>query len=218
MIVQDNNNTVMNEYGLVADELIKPLNPETVLLKDNNTQATLYPITSSDQLAPRLVEFLCEEFNQEILQGQTYPMETPFELESYRNYWFGKFGAVFLLGSCSPDNNDPDIDWGQYCLGTFYVKPNYPGRCAHVCNAGFWVNPGIRGKGIGTKMGELYLRWAPQLGYTYSVFNLVFDTNEASKRIWDNLGFQRIGIIKGAGRLKGYDKPVDAIMYGTELI
>ncbi|KAL8999613.1 MAG: hypothetical protein Q9169_001573 [Polycauliona sp. 2 TL-2023] len=55
-------------------------------------------------------------------------------------------------------------------------------------------------------------------GYTYSVFNLVYETNVASCRIWDALGFKRIGRIKGCGNLKSYpDEFVDAIIYGRDL-
>ena len=57
----------------------------------------------------------------------------------------------------------------------------------------------------------------PLQSYTYSVFNLVFETSTASTKIWDSLGFKRIGLIKGAGRLRGYQNPVDAIIYGREL-
>jgi hypothetical protein len=50
------------------------------------------------------------------------------------------------------------------------------------------------------------------------VFNLVYESNVASCRIWDALGFKRIGRIKGAGNLKSYpDEPVDAIIYGRSL-
>lgn len=67
-------------------------------------------------------------------------------------------------------------------------------------------------------MGEAYLDWAPKLGYKYSVFNLVYETNVASCRIWDALGFKRIGRVPGCGNLKSYpDRLVDAIIYGREL-
>lgn len=33
-------------------------------------------------------------------------------------------------------------------------------------------------------------------GYTYSVFNLVYETNVASCRIWDSLGFERISTLR----------------------
>ena len=55
-------------------------------------------------------------------------------------------------------------------------------------------------------------------GYTYSVFNLVYETNVASCRIWDALGFKRIGRIKGCGNLRSSpDALVDAIIYGRDL-
>lgn len=54
-------------------------------------------------------------------------------------------------------------------------------------------------------------------GYTYSVFNLVFETNTGSIKIWESLGFKRLGKIKGAGKLKGHANPVDAIIFGRDL-
>lgn len=55
-------------------------------------------------------------------------------------------------------------------------------------------------------------------GYTYSVFNLVYETNLASCRIWDALGFKRIGRVKGCGNLKSHpDQLIDAIIYGRDL-
>lgn len=55
-------------------------------------------------------------------------------------------------------------------------------------------------------------------GYTYSVFNLVYETNTPSCRIWDALGFKRIGRVKGCGNLKSYPgELVDAIIYGRDL-
>jgi len=110
------------------------------------------------------------------------------------------------------------VDWTRECLGSFYVKPNYPGRSSHVCNGGFLVTNASRGRGVGRMMGECYLDWAPKLGYSYSVFNLVYETNVASLRIWDALGFKRIGRVKGCGNLKSYpDQYIDAIIFGREL-
>jgi hypothetical protein len=67
--------------------------------------------------------------------------------------------------------------------------------------------------GIATRQEKLI----EEKGYTYSVFNLVYETNVASCRIWDALGFKRIGRVRGCGNLKSYDEPVDAIIYGREL-
>ena len=54
-------------------------------------------------------------------------------------------------------------------------------------------------------------------GYTYSVFNLVYESNTASTKIWDSLGFKRIGRVPGCGNLKSFEEPVDAIIYGRDL-
>lgn len=54
-------------------------------------------------------------------------------------------------------------------------------------------------------------------GYTYSVFNLVYESNTASTKIWDSLGFKRIGRVPGCGNLKSFPEPVDAIIYGRDL-
>lgn len=87
-------------------------------------------------------------------------------------------------------------------------------------------------------MGETYLDYAPKLvsccsgstlqtrfdpridhrqGYKYSVFNLVFENNVASVKIWEKLGFQIIGRVPGAARLANSAELVDALIIGREL-
>lgn len=198
------------------DIVVPELEPLTVLLKDGETTATIYPIFPNDQLPFGLLAFLCDEFNVEIERGDTYPLFDTLHIDTFQNYWFGSFAAIMLLGD-SPTIQD-SRQWEKECLGTFYVKPNYPGRCSHICTAGFLVNAGIRGKGIGRTLAECYLEWAPKLGYSYSVFNLVFETNVAACRIWESLHFTRIGRVKDAGILKGHESAIDAIIYGRDLI
>lgn len=55
------------------------------------------------------------------------------------------------------------VGWEGRCLGTFYIRPNYPGRSSHVCNGGFIVTDAARNRGVGRLMGEGYLEWAPKL-------------------------------------------------------
>lgn len=153
-------------------------------------------------------------------------MTTLMEPEFFGKYWFGNFATIALLGDSWGSNaeeiksslHDFQGNWEEVCLGSFYIKPNYPGRSSHVCNGGFLVTGAARGRGVGRKMGECYLDWAPKLGYRYSVFNLVYETNVASCRIWDGLGFQKIGRVPECGNLKSYDRPVDAIIYGRRLV
>ncbi|KAK5113495.1 hypothetical protein LTR62_003364 [Meristemomyces frigidus] len=194
-----------------------------VTLRDRVTIATLVPFSAPHQVPHRLTAYLCELLNREIEKGDTYPMMNPMPLSSFGPYWFANFGAVMVLGDVQSAEDitrmeEQGADWAKQCLGSFYVKPNYPGRSSHVCNGGFLVTDAARNRGVGRLMGEGYLEWAPKLGYTYSVFNLVYETNVASLRIWDALGFKRIGRVKGCGNLKSYpDQFIDAIIFGREL-
>lgn len=193
--------------------------PRQVTLRDRQTVATIVPFASRDQIPASLAAYLCHQLNKEIEGGDTYPMLDSFTIEGFTNYWFQNFGAVMILGiveSAAEVVNGED--WAKECLGSFYIKPNYPGRSSHVCNAGFLVTDAARNRGVGRLMGESYIVWAPRLGYTYSVFNLVYETNVASCKIWDALGFKRIGRVKGCGNLKSYpDRLIDAIIYGRDL-
>ncbi|KAK0934520.1 Protein spt10 [Friedmanniomyces endolithicus] len=210
-------------YPLPSSPLPPDIGLRQVTLRDRVTIATLVPFSTASQVPPKLTAYLCELLNREIEKGDTYPMLTPLPLASFGPYWFANFGAVMLLGDLQSveevsQMEGRGVDWARQCLGSFYVKPNYPGRSSHVCNGGFLVTDAARNRGVGRLMGEGYLKWAPRLGYTYSVFNLVYETNVASLRIWDGLGFKRIGRVKGCGNLKSFpDQYVDAIVFGRDL-
>jgi ribosomal protein S18 acetylase RimI-like enzyme len=85
------------------------------------------------------------------------------------------------------------------------VQPNYPGRSSHLCNGGFVVPPSTRGLGLGGIAALSFLYYGPLCGYKGSVFNLVYANNEASVRIWERLGFYRVGKIPNAGLLRTSD-------------
>ncbi|KAH8904757.1 zf-H2C2-domain-containing protein, partial [Coniochaeta sp. PMI_546] len=195
------------------------ITPRHVTLRDRQTVATVVPFASRFQVPDSLLRYLNDQFNKEIEGGDTYPMMDGLPFEKFASYWFQNFGAIMLLGNIeSADEVIEGKDWSKECLGTFYIKPNYPGRSSHVCNAGFIVTDAARNRGVGRLMGESYLDWAPKLGYTYSVFNLVYETNVASCKIWDALGFKRIGRVKECGNLKSYPgQLIDAIIYGRDL-
>lgn len=206
-------------FGPLPQDII----PRQVTLRDRVTTATLVPFSSPQQVPPHLAAYLCELLNREIEKGDTYPMMEPMPMSSFAPYWFANFGAVMIVGDIQAveevaQMEERGADWTKECLGSFYIKPNYPGRSSHVCNGGFLVTDAARNRGVGRLMGEGYLEWAPKLGYTYSVFNLVYETNVASLRIWDALGFKRIGRVKGCGNLKSSpDSFIDAIIFGRDL-
>ncbi|KAF3892796.1 putative SPT10-transcription regulatory protein [Trichophyton interdigitale] len=197
--------------------------PRQVTLRDRVTAATLIPFSSAQEVPRSLLAYLCDQLNKEIEKGDTYPFLNPLSLEEFGTDWFSHFTAVMLLGDVPTVGHVQSLeaigaDWGKICLGSFNIKPNYPGRSSHICNGAFLVTDASRNRGVGRLMGECYLEWAPQMGYTYAVFNLVYETNVASCRIWDALGFKRVGRIPGCGNLRSYPgQLIDAIIYGRDL-
>lgn len=186
---------------------------------------TLETASSLGGLVPYLHQTFAEElergltYPQEILQGETY---TQASFEAYF------FAADVLIGIISDPTDVDDVknfcgmadatptttgigeskgkrSWVEAIAGVYYVKPNYPGRSSHICNAGFLIPSSQRGQGLGLTLGRSYLYYAPRLGYEASVFNLVYVNNIASVRIWESLDFTKAGRIPRAGRLKKAD-------------
>lgn len=173
-MLDDHASTVVN-YSAGGDQVFagsddahdRPLiGPRQVTLRDRVTSATLIPFFSASDVAPTLLQYLCEQLNKEIDNGDTYPMMDPLSLREFQEYWFSYFGAVMLLGEV---NTVEEIhtygskSWAKVCLGSFYIKPNFVGRSRHVCTGEFLVTDAARRRGVGKLMGESYLQWAPQL-------------------------------------------------------
>ncbi|KAI5479215.1 GCN5-related N-acetyltransferase (GNAT) [Pseudohyphozyma bogoriensis] len=185
-----------------------------------------------------LVAYLTSVFNDVIEEGRTYPQKEKHTEEQFSNYFFSHDCFIGLLdttplpegATASADGSFErpasysikDViggrDWKECVLGMFYIKPNYPGRSSHNCNAGFVVPTHHRGLKVGMNLGRAYLHFAPLLGYKASVFNLVYVSNVASLKIWDALGFNRVGLVPEAGLLKSKvpgeeDVYTDAVVY-----
>ncbi|KAE8148156.1 hypothetical protein BDV25DRAFT_158866 [Aspergillus avenaceus] len=204
-------------------ELPPEIYPRQVTLRDRVTVASLVPFLSADEVPSTLLDYLSDQLNSEIEKGDTYAMIDPVPYGEFKHYWFSNFGAIMLLGDIKSTQEvlvmeRAGANWAKMCLGSFTVRPNYPGRSSHICNSMFLVTDASRNRGVGRLMGEGYLEWAPKLGYTYAMFNLVYESNVASCRLWDSLGFKRIGRIPGGGRLiSSPGQYVDAIIYGRDL-
>jgi RimJ/RimL family protein N-acetyltransferase len=144
--------------------------------------------------------------NHVIQEGRSWPFESEFEtLEAYRGYFLSH--AAFVVRCLET----------KEVAGCFYIKPNFPGRCSHICNGGFITHPDYRRRGVAHLMGKVFLKAAHQLGYKSAYFNLVFQSNEASVALWESLGFQRVAVLEQAARLKGLDKLDTAYGYRYDL-
>ena len=145
-------------------------------------------------------------FNTVVIEGKTYPQDKPLSDEEFKAYWLRDSFVVRAV----EDNIIQQLK-GKPIVGAFFLKPNFPGYCSHISNAGFIVHPEMRGLGIGRFMGEEMLKIATHLGYLAVMFNLVFETNLPSIRLWQSLGFETIGRIPQAAKLPD-GQVVDALM------
>ncbi|MFN6514400.1 MAG: GNAT family N-acetyltransferase [Nostoc sp. CreGUA01] len=162
-----------------------------------------------DYMHPQEEEAVRTLLNSVIVEGKTYPQKQPLSPAEFSSYWLSKDAFVVRTSAVDGTEKPKEI------LGAFYLKPNFPGRCSHICNAGFIVQALLRGQGIGRIMGEAMLLIATNLGYEAVMFNLVFDTNIASIRLWQSLEFEIIGRIPHAAKLEN-GQVVDAlILYRT---
>jgi L-amino acid N-acyltransferase YncA len=168
-----------------------------------------------DVMRPEETARVRQMLNDIITEGFTYPQEHPLSEEEFAAYWLR--GDAFVVRTTEAP---PQVDTAEapgVIGGAFYLKPNFPGRCSHICNAGFIVPPEMRGRGIGRFMGEMMLAIAPQYSYRAVMFNLIFETNEPSYQLWRSLGFQELGRIPAAVRM-GEDRYIDAIMMHRALV
>jgi L-amino acid N-acyltransferase YncA len=124
-------------------------------------------------------------FGQVLVRGDVfpYPIETTFE--EFRKIWMPPSSFSFVAE-----------DGGKIC-GGYYVKPQWPGRGAHVATATYMVSDDARGRGVGLALGLDSLEQARTRGYTAMQFNLVISTNKAAVALWQKIGFKIIGTIPG---------------------
>jgi L-amino acid N-acyltransferase YncA len=85
-------------------------------------------------------------------------------------------------------------------VGTAVLKPNLPGLGDHVANAGWMVDPGRAGQGIGRAFALAVLAEARDLGFEAMQFNAVVATNERAIALWTSLGFEIVGTVPDAFR------------------
>jgi L-amino acid N-acyltransferase YncA len=166
-----------------------------------------------DWMQPQEREQVRALFNTIVTEGNTYPQTQPLTVEEFNAYWLSR--DAFVVRTL--EATEIESLGRNATVGAFFIKPNFPGRCSHICNAGFIVHPAMRGRGMGRLMGEAMLRLASHLGYSAVMFNLVFETNIASIRLWESLGFETIGRIPKAAKLAD-GNVVDALMMYKELV
>ena len=94
-----------------------------------------------------------------------------------------------------------DGDCGEL-VGLYILHPNNIGRCGHICNASYAVRADIRGKGVGEALVRHCLDKGAELGFRILQFNAVVASNRYALRLYEKLGFVKLGVIPGGFLMK----------------
>lgn len=87
-----------------------------------------------------------------------------------------------------------DSDTGDVA-GLYILHPNNIGRCGHICNASYAVASACRGRGIGEMLVRHSMEKGRELDFRILQFNAVVSTNTAALKLYEKLGFVRLGTI-----------------------
>jgi GNAT superfamily N-acetyltransferase len=142
-------------------------------------QVRIGPIDSQSNAA------LFALFARVIAAGEGFPQSPPLTRVEFEATWVHPVTIVVAALV------------GDQLAGAYYLKPNFPGRGAHIANAGYVVDNSDRGMGVGRALIEDSIARAPGFGFDAIQFNLVFASNPA-RGLYEQLGWRVIGRIPAA--------------------
>ena len=130
-------------------------------------------------------------WNQVVEDGEAFPqMELLTE----------KTGDEFFRGQ-SFTGIAYDEDAGEIA-GLYILHPNNIGRCGHICNASYAVRRDLRGQHTGEKLVTHCMKKGRELGFRILQFNAVVASNRYALKLYEKLGFIRLGTIPGGFLMK----------------
>lgn len=133
------------------------------------------------ELRPGERDGLFSLFSGIVERGEGFPQAPPLTEADFEAAWGP--GRVVVVARV-----------GEQLAGAYSLRPNFPGRAAHIANAGYVVAPQFRRSGVGRALVEDSLDRARLLGFDAMQFNLVFASNPA-RRLYESLGFTVVGTV-----------------------
>ena len=87
-------------------------------------------------------------------------------------------------------------------VGIYILHPNNIGRCGHICNASFAVKKNLRGQGAGEKLVLDCISVAKEINFKILQFNAVVESNIGALKLYEKLGFIKLGVIPNGFAMK----------------
>ncbi len=144
-------------------------------------------------------------WNEVVQDGNAFPQTELLDIESGSDF----FASQSFTG-IAVDNNTNEV------VGLYILHPNNVGRCGHISNASFAVAKNKRGQHIGEALVQDCLSTAKKLGFKILQFNAVVSTNLPALKLYEKMGFTRLGVIPNGFRMSD-NRYTDIIPHYIEL-
>ena len=127
-------------------------------------------------------------WNEVVEEGVAFPQEEALNMESGADF----FASQSYTGVAEEDGK---------IYGLYILHPNNVGRCGHICNASYAVSSEARGRHIGEKLVKDCLKKGKELGFRVLQFNALVESNIHARHLYERLGFEQLGTIRGGFRM-----------------
>ena len=142
---------------------------------------------------------ICLIYNQGI-EDRVATLETDLRTPEERREWLASRGprhpVIVAESAGSKGAAGTVVGWGS--LNVFNPREAY----RHVADFSAYVERGWRGKGVGHRLLERLIALAREIGYHKMVLS-TFPTNAEGVRLYERLGFSRVGVYREQGLLDG---------------
>ena len=139
-------------------------------------------------------EAVCLIYNQGI-EDRVATLETELRTPEERREWLAARDPRHPV--IVAESEDAIAGWGS--LNVFNARPAY----RHVADFSVYVERAWRGRGVGRAVLQHLLPLARTLGYHKMVL-ATFPTNEGGVKLYERLGFSRVGVYHEQGMLDGH--------------
>lgn len=163
------------------------------MLDINNIKIVKY----SQEDIPQMMEV----WNEVVDAGNAFPEIKPYTLDKAEKM----FASQTYCGVAK------DTSTGKI-YGVYDQHPNLSGRSGHIANGSYAVSKDSRGLHIGEKLVLDSIQQAKKNGFRILQFNAVVKSNIHAIHLYERIGFERIGLIKGGFKNKS-DQFEDMYIY-----
>ncbi len=147
------------------------------------------------------LEDMIRIWNNVVEEGTAFPSDEMLTLETGKEF----FATQSHTGVAKVDGK---------VVGLYILHPNNIGRCGHISNTSYCVDPEFRCHHIGEALVRDSLEQARNLDFRILQLNAVVRTNYGAIHLYEKLGFVRVGSIPGGFLMKdGYYEDIIVFYY-----